>query len=139
MNLTRSILEWDEKYSVGVSEIDEQHKKMFAVINNLIETASGKFEKEQLTAIINSLLEYKKFHFETEEKYFKQFNFEGAEEHITEHHKFAEKLASIQEEYGNDLIMLTFELIDFIEDWLIGHLMVMDQKYIACFKKNGLK
>lgn len=139
MNSLRPKLEWEEKYSVGVLEIDNQHKKLFEVINEIMDVIGGHFEQEKVNQLINKLLEYKKFHFATEKKYFKEFNYEGAAEHVLEHQKFGEKLASLQEKYKDDLVNFSFALIEFLEDWLINHLMNEDQKYKECFASHGLK
>lgn len=139
MSEKKQQLEWDEKYSVEVAEIDNQHKKMFATINELIGAINSNSAAEHLDGIIKQLLEYKEYHFATEEKYFKEFGYEGAEEHIAKHLMFGEKLASIQEKCAGNTLMLSFELVDFLEDWLIEHLMTFDQKYKDCFKTHGLK
>jgi len=132
-------LEWEDKYSVGVEELDNQHKRMFAVINELLDAIDTKSTEEHLGSIIESLVKYKIFHFETEEKYFKQFNYEGAGDHISKHKEFNTKLAFLKEKYPTFSVDFAFELIDFLEDWLINHLMVVDQKYKECFNKHGLK
>jgi len=132
-------LQWEDKYSVGVKIIDEQHQKMFTVINNLIDIIQNTPTKEDLTGVITSLIEYKKYHFDTEEKYFKEFNYEGTEEHVAAHHTFEEKIKNIEEKNGNNTISLAYDLVDFLEDWLVDHLQTLDQKYKECFLKNGLK
>lgn len=131
-------LEWEEKYSVGVKLIDDQHKKMFETINELIATMNTKPTNDQVSEIIKSLIEYKKYHFATEEKYFAEFNYEGAEEHKEKHALFSVKLEEMTARNGEDAVALAFELVDFLEDWLIDHLMVTDRKYISCFKEHGL-
>ena len=70
-------LEWEEKYSVGVVEIDNQHKRMFEIINELFEAINNKIIEEKLDKIIAKVVDYKDFHFTTEEKYFKEFNQRG--------------------------------------------------------------
>ena len=132
-------LEWENKYSVGVEEIDNQHKRMFAVINELLDSLSTNTTKEHIVGIIDSLVKYKMFHFATEEKYFKEFNYDGAEDHIAKHQEFNVKLTSLQEKYPVYEPAFAYELIDFLEDWLIKHLMVTDQKYVKCFHEHGLK
>lgn len=132
-------LEWEDKYSVGVKLIDDQHKKMFSTINELIAILSTKPSQEQVSEIIKSLIEYKKYHFATEEKYFDEFNYEGAKEHKEKHKLFSERLEKMIEENKGDSVALAFQLVDFLEDWLIEHLMVVDRKYIPCFKEHGLK
>ncbi|MCX6757105.1 MAG: bacteriohemerythrin [Candidatus Nomurabacteria bacterium] len=132
-------LEWEEKYSVGVEELDDQHKRMFATINKLMEIINSGKTEEDLGSIIESLINYKIFHFATEEKYFKEFNYEGAEEHIQKHQEFNTKLISLKEKYPTYTIEFAFDLVNFLEDWLIGHLMITDRKYIECFHEHGLK
>jgi hemerythrin-like metal-binding protein len=132
-------LEWEDKYSVGVAEIDGQHKKMFDTINQLINVVSVNPTKEALVPIIEALVEYKEFHFATEEKYFKEFNYEGAKAHIGVHREFGEKLRNLREKYKDDAMSLTYGLVDFLEDWLLEHLMTKDQEYVECFRSHGLK
>ncbi|MCX6793099.1 MAG: bacteriohemerythrin [Candidatus Falkowbacteria bacterium] len=132
-------LEWEEIYSVGVEELDNQHKRMFVVINELLEAINTNTPKDHLGNIIESLVKYKIFHFSTEEKYFKEFNYDGAEEHIKKHQEFNDKLTALKEKYSDYSIEFAFELVDFLEDWLINHLLVVDQKYKECFSSHGLK
>ena len=132
-------LKWEDKYSVGVVELDDQHKRMFAVINELLESINTGTTEEHIGNIIESLVKYKIFHFSTEEKYFKEFNYEGAEDHIIKHKEFNEKLTKMKEKYTEYSVEFAFELIDFLEDWLLDHLMTTDQKYKECFRLHGLK
>ena len=130
---------WEDKYSVGVVEIDNQHKRMFAVINELLDAINTNTAPEHLGHIIESLVQYKIFHFETEEKYFREFKYEEAESYTAKHHEFNNKLTALKEKYPEYTVEFAFELVDFLEDWLIDHLMVVDQKYKKCFNEHGLK
>ena len=132
-------LEWEDKYSVGVAEIDKQHQLMFATINELLEAINTNSAAEYLDHIIKSLVEYKTSHFATEEKYFQEFNYEGAAEHIAEHQDFNNKLTALQNQYAKNTTEFAFALVDFLEDWLINHLLDADQKYKECFLAHGLK
>jgi len=131
-------LEWEEKYSVGVKLIDDQHKTMFDTINQLIDVLASTPTKEKLDEIITRLVEYKKFHFVTEEGYFKEFNYENKEEHEAKHKEFTITLERLIADSKGDSMVLAFGLVDFLEDWLINHLMTEDQKYVACFHDHGL-
>lgn len=137
MNIKK--LKWEDKYAVGVAEIDHQHKFMFAAINQLLDILSSQTKTENLKAVVKSIIEYKTAHFATEEKYFKKFNYSGAKEHIAKHREFNEKLTELQKKHPEYSIEFAFDLVDFLEDWLIDHLMIMDQKYRECFSSNGLK
>ena len=139
MDTAQKKLEWKEAYSVGVQEIDTQHKLLFATINQLIDAIGNHLTEEEVNTIVSALVEYKRVHFETEERYFKEFQYEGAEEHIAAHREFGVRLKALQDRCGADVFRLAFELVDFLEDWLIGHLMDMDQQYKDCFAVHGLK
>lgn len=132
-------LVWKPQYSVKVEQIDSQHKKMFETINLLIDAVSGPIAKEQIDSIIKSLVEYKQYHFATEEKYFEEFHYEGTEDHKAKHREFSDRLEQITKESNGDSMIFAFKLVDFLEDWLIDHLMDTDQKYVACFQEHGLK
>jgi hemerythrin-like metal-binding protein len=142
METCKSALIWNDVYSVGVQEIDEQHKKLVEILNELIahSCSSPGSENLDIKATIGKIVEYKTVHFETEEKYFKQFNFEGSEEHIQKHREFNERvgelLSEFQESGGKSDLS---ELVDFMESWFIDHLLHLDQKYVKCFQENGLK
>ena len=137
--MSTSKLIWEDKYSVGVAEIDHQHERMFTVINELLDAINTNTAPAHLGNIIESLVKYKIFHFATEEKYFKEFNYEGTEDHIQKHHEFNDKLEALKLKYPEYSMEFAFALVDFLEDWLIGHLMTVDRKYMTCFKEHGLK
>ncbi len=132
-------LQWEDKYSVGVKLIDDQHKMMFDTINKLVDVLAEVPQKEEVNEIVKDLVEYKKFHFVTEEKYFDEFNYENSEEHKQKHKEFNIRLEGLIAEWGNDSVTLAFKLVDFLEDWLLDHLITEDQKYVECFAKHGLK
>ena len=137
--MNKQKLEWNDEYSVKVKEIDDQHKKLIDTINRLIEIMEDTPTPKEVDEIIASLVEYKKVHFATEEKYFDEFNYSGKNEHKEKHKMFNGKLNTIIINNKDDSMNLAYELIDFLEDWLIDHLIVEDQKYVACFQEHGLK
>jgi len=138
MNVQNKLL-WDDKYKVGVEVLDAQHKKLFEIINELLDAISHLPNKENVENITKHLIEYKKTHFETEEKLFKDCNYEKTEQHIAIHHEFSDKLDSLQKEYGDDPIVYAFQLVDYLEDWMIKHLMNSDKDYTKCLHDHGVK
>jgi hemerythrin len=132
-------LEWTKELSVNVHILDKQHKYLIDIINKLIDSLGQKQTKEVISSVIGDLVLYKKTHFSTEEKYFAEFNYEGAVEHIAAHKYFNEHLIEMQKQYGDDIMGFGFALVDFLEDWLVEHLMTMDRQYIKCFNEHGLK
>ena len=133
-----NLILWSEELSVGISEIDEQHKKMFSIINDLFHAIKQSATKERIQTIIDELVSYADYHFSTEEKYFADFQYEGTEEHKQKHVAYKETVARFENEFSKGDILLPMTMLDFLEDWWIGHISSEDRKYIACFKENGL-
>lgn len=130
---------WNDEYLLGIKEIDSQHKIFVATLTELYEAIYSGKAANILNETFKKLTDYAKHHFATEEKYFDKFKYEGAEEHKNEHKKFKEKINSLAKEIETDKTKISFELIDFLEDWLVEHVSTMDKKYVQCFKENGLK
>jgi hemerythrin len=135
---------WNSSYSVNVKEIDEQHKKLLEMINNLADITLSESkvptddERNKLENILNELIRYTEYHFSTEEDYFDEFDYENADSHKKEHKKFVEKIKEFMKRFRNKEASISFELINFLQDWLIDHIMGTDKKYTKCFNEHGL-
>lgn len=132
-------MDWKSEYSVDVAEIDEQHKKIFSLINELHAAIENLKTKEILKYTMQVLVDYAVYHFATEEKYFDRFSFELTSEHKEEHELFKKRISELNQKIDNNELEISFELIDFLEDWIINHVTDSDQKYKKCFNENGLK
>jgi len=132
-------IKWEKEYELGLSVIDSQHKQFIETLSQLYDAVSKMQAKETIQKIFDGLADYLLFHFKNEEEYFKEFNYQGAEEHKKAHQEFRQKINDFQARSlagDNDLISL--ELLDYLEDWLVKHLDDMDKKYVQCFKEHGL-
>lgn len=129
---------WQDALSVNVKVIDEQHKAFINIINELIDCINTVPDKIKVANIIERITSYKSQHFATEEKYFQEFNYADAVEHIAAHRSFNAQVEVLSKEYGKEPISFAFALVDFLEDWLLDHLQNMDRKYIQCFHEHGL-
>ncbi len=132
-------LKWKEEYSVGVDMFDEQHKVFFRIVSDLHEAITRGKEQTVLDDIFRQLVKYTEFHFESEERYFDEFHYEDAVEHKEAHAHLCKQIADLKEKKEQQKLDDPYELLDFLEDWLIEHIMGMDKKYGPCFKEHGLK
>lgn len=130
---------WDEKYSVGIQSIDNQHKEIFRILNKLLEAMKMGHGNDVTAQIIQELERYAVIHFQKEEFFFQRFNFQGSTEHITEHQNFIKKIALLKPDLKSGKITLSFELLNFLKDWIDHHILVVDKQYSECFRQNGLK
>ena len=131
-----SAIEWSSAMSVGVKEIDEQHKYFVGIINELYESIVTRKTEGTIDSIVGKLVDYAGVHFETEEKYFDLCHYENSEEHKNEHKKLFAKVEAFSKNKDNN--SQAGELLEFLEDWLIDHFENQDKKYKKCFKACGI-
>lgn len=134
-----SLIEWNDTMSVSVAEIDNQHKKLVAMINELNDAMAKGKGKEAIGKIINELITYATTHFATEEKYFDMFKYPGALVHKKEHADFVKKVGEFQDGFSKGSLSLTIEVMRFLKDWLTKHILGSDKKYGPFFNEKGLK
>ena len=133
-----SLIRWDDSLSVNVKEIDNQHKKLVDIMNKLHNAMQARESRKVLIKIIGNLASYTVDHFLTEEDYFDQFGYPEAEKHKQEHSKFANKIADFQTGFNEGSLMLSTDIMLFLQDWLINHIQGIDREYIEFFHEHGL-
>ncbi|NBC48447.1 MAG: bacteriohemerythrin [Gammaproteobacteria bacterium] len=132
------LIEWNESFSVNVSEIDRQHQKLIALYNKLHEAMSRGKGNEVLERVFDELLDYTKTHFKTEERYFQAINYAGTNGHIMEHEAFVKKLSELSEKFHAGKAFLTVETLAFMRNWLNEHIKGTDKQYTRCFNEHGI-
>lgn len=135
---TNEFIPWKKKFETRVEIIDEQHKKLVGLINLLYDSYMQKKHKEVISDVVAELVDYTVYHFETEEQYFKQFNYENTEAHVKEHQNFTNEVNNFQKKFGENEGVLTTEVLLFLQQWITKHISISDMKYVECFEDNGL-
>lgn len=132
------IIKWEPALSVGVQEIDDQHKKMVKMINNLHTGLETKQFETAIQQTLNDMIEYAGEHFRTEETYMTQFDYAKREDHEIEHEAFIGKISQFICD-DDDSFFLSMDVLEYLKSWLLHHIMEVDQAYSDCFTQNGLK
>ena len=133
-----SLLDWKYEYSVGVKSIDEQHKKILELINELIESIRDSREDYIINDVLNDLLEYANYHFSLEEKLLHKFSYSNEHDHETKHREFTDKIKSLKIEENVHVGNIPIETLDYLENWFCNHELRDDSMYYEYFKSKGL-
>ena len=134
-----SLIEWTADFSVGVEEIDNQHKQLVKMINELHKAMINGEGSKRIEKIISGLAEYTIYHFGTEEKYFDKFGYPETDSHKQTHVDFVKKVSIFKSEFENKEVMLTIDVLDFLSTWLREHILGDDMDYSDFFISKGLK
>jgi hemerythrin-like metal-binding protein len=132
---------WEDKYLLGIKEIDEQHQQYFRVLNRIEEMLEKKeADREELQEEVGELADYAFYHFATEEKYLKEYDCSVTAVHIQLHDVYREKMRVYLEasRKGNvDVQAMTAEIAEFAANWLTDHILKVDRLYVPCFMSKG--
>jgi hemerythrin len=134
-----ALFEWNDKYSVGVNDMDNQHKKLFAIINELFDAMRDRKSNEVLGKILKDLLDYTIVHFGKEEQLMKQNNYPGLQEQLTQHKIFTDKIKELADKHNSGKMVMSIEISSFLKDWLVNHIQGIDKKYHKFFNDKGIK
>ena len=132
-----NIINWkDEIYSVQVPHLDNQHKKLFDILNRFFKSMSRGESREIIKQTLNELVDYSQYHFNSEEQYFcplKNYREKEKDKHKKEHQEFIEHIKQFQKAYINQKKMLTMDLFIYLKDWINNHIKKCDKGY-CCLK-----
>lgn len=133
------IMSWTDAYSVGIAEIDQQHKKLIDLINALHDAMTKGQAKAVLGKILGELVNYCSSHFATEEKLFDRHGYPDAAEHKDKHQKMTSKVLALQQQFEQGKATITLDVMEFLQQWLDKHILGTDKKYSQFLHSKGVK
>ena len=132
-------IEWQDEYSVGVKELDDQHKILLDFINTLLKEQVNEYNAAQLSESVSSLIHYAYVHFATEERYLAQTPFPDLKQHILEHVDSIMKTMELSLKVKEDIQDNRRELLAYLKGWYSSHVLGIDRLYIPLLQANGIK
>ena len=132
-----SFIAWKNYLSVGHERIDEQHKKLVGIINDFFDSVQRGADENTLPGIVEDLLKYAGYHFEYEEEMMRTAEYPELEKHRKEHIDLTEKVVAYKQRLEEGDNIISAQLLDFLKDWLLNHLMVSDKDYAPYVQSLG--
>jgi hemerythrin len=132
-------LEWSPMFSVGVSRLDEQHKRLFVLMNDFCEAHAQHRGHEQVPAVLNRLIQYAQHHFRDEEAMMESAGYGNLEAHQAVHEQLTEQIFALHSSFESGDLKTTDQLQAFLRDWLIKHIMQVDMQYAPFFEAEGIR
>jgi hemerythrin len=126
-----AFINWiDERYSLKVEQVDAQHKHLVALVNRMHEAVVQGSERGVLGQILDELIDYTVYHFRTEEEFFARHHYPELEAHKRQHNALTEQVLKLQAEFEAGSATISYEVLDFIHDWLVNHMANSDRKFL---------
>ena len=123
-------IEWQRAFNTDIYQVDEQHKKLVAMINRLDESlrkGMGIVNQEEGPVLV-ALVDYTKYHFDTEEKVMQKIGYPHYQKHKGLHEDLRRKIVSMLLRLKDGGSVSATELMSFLTDWLLDHIIQEDKK-----------
>ncbi len=139
-------MEWNENLAVGFDRIDQEHRELFRIIQDLVDAIHQHTCKYKIDDVLKFLEEYAHNHFSMEENYMKGLGYPEYAIHKAEHEKFAVAFAGLKKELKRikdsgsfagsyELSVATDQML---VDWLLDHIAKVDRRLADFLNKRGV-
>ena len=129
-------MEWSDSYSIGIDAIDDQHRALIGGItfleDSLVDPDPDSRARTLKTAI-QGLNDYARMHFTVEETVMEIMSYPGAAPHQRQHYAFFDYLQDLEQRVATQTVDAN-EVIRYLRDWLVRHIMHEDRAYADYFK-----
>jgi hemerythrin len=133
------LMEWGEQHSVGVERFDDDHRQVFAMLNDLHDAVEAGKGKAVLREVLLGLGAYTHQHFTVEEAVMRRTEYPGYEAHSAEHREFTGKLQDFMRAHEIGDTGVSLEVLAFLREWLQHHVLVTDRAYCEHLNAHGVR
>lgn len=134
-----TLFAWSDDYSVKIPSIDAQHHKLVDMLNSLHEGMTAGKGSETLERLLIDLVDYTVHHFAYEEKLFAEHGYPLAAEHSEEHKNLVAQVLEFKQRYDTGSAQINMQVMRFLKDWLIKHILGSDKGYSNFLVERGVK
>lgn len=128
-------MQWRSTLEVGHAQIDSEHQSLVEVLNRLHAAMKQGKGKDEIEKVLVFLKDYTVGHFKAEEALMMAHRYPGAQLHMAIHADLVKQVADLITNYKAGKTVLTGSVLDFLEEWLVKHIMSED-KALGQFLKD---
>jgi len=121
-------LVWDDMLSVGIDEIDEDHRRLVDLYNILNHSVTEGAASDYIGAVLEELINCTVWHFSHEERLMLKYGYQGIDEHKIEHQDLIKGARELQQKYLQVGELDEKEDLSYLELWLTGHILSTDMR-----------
>lgn len=124
--------EMKDEYLTGIAAIDDEHRKLFAIAEDIYQLMKNDFlhdKYDRITEVLQELRDYTAYHFGHEEAYMESIGYKKLFTQKIQHNAFIEKIDGFDlNEVDEDQDGAIKDLLDFLTDWLVHHILEYDKQ-----------
>ena len=135
----RDFIRWSAAFEIGIDFLDEQHRQILEMINELHRRVANGASQEELERLLDAIVQHIRDHFESEEKTLQEHDYPELEEHRQIHARLTRQILDYQKRVKQEKNIISYDLLAFLKDWLTKHICLIDKKYASFLREKGLR
>lgn len=124
-------IRWSDDLSVHIDMIDQHHKHLVDLINDLYNVVTHQHGLHDVLRILRALNQYAEVHFRAEERMMQHFNYSDLELQQSQHSQFENQLRQFEEDLFKYPLTLPVDMLIYLKKWLVGHILCEDKKLLV--------
>jgi hemerythrin-like metal-binding protein len=123
------LITWEDKLSVNIHDMDQEHQQLIGLINELHNAMRQGQGKLVISSTLENLIQYTQTHFGHEEQLMQEIGYPDLIDHKKEHTALTKQVIDLQTRHDQGERVLTIEIMQFLKNWLTHHILNTDKKY----------
>lgn len=132
------LIKWsEERYRLGIREVDHQHRRLLDVISGLQDAVSDGLAKDVVCNLLSVMEEYSRSHFSYEEELMLSCKYPGYGNKKRSHESFIRQIETLSREYRLGNMTISLGTMRFLREWLDHHIVEEDRLYSPLILDKG--
>lgn len=132
------LFKWRPSFATGISEMDNQHKKLIGLINTMYEVLRQRQDSREVEKVLEEMIVYSTLHFQTEEELLAAHGYQQIEQQKILHGSYILRLQELEQDYKAMGGEAALEVYQYLRIWWKEHILNEDMLYSQFLKDKGI-
>jgi hemerythrin-like metal-binding protein len=124
-----TLLQWQDTFSVGVAEVDHEHRELIGLINTLHDALGTERDGERVEAFLGEIFADISAHFALEERVMRERRYDALAEHKADHERLLDQLRDMMDEQADGVRLDDARFGGQLEEWFARHFSTHDARF----------
>jgi hemerythrin len=124
-----ALIEWTPNLSVGIDEMDQQHRKLISLVNQFHDALKAGKGDEAAKGILVQLVQYTHTHFAAEEQLQARYGYPELAAHKKLHAALLAQVNQMVDKIKAGKMVSPVIIANFLKEWLTNHILGTDKLY----------
>lgn len=123
-----TLLQWKPEYSIGIESMDDEHREMMRLINEIHDRLNADSDADQINHCLGEIFNAISMHFALEERLMKDNAYAEFQAHKDDHEKLLDEIRDLMDEFYDNSATGMSALEESLSGWFSTHFSTFDAR-----------